>query len=718
VRITGIHASNFLSFAPDKEDGGPGGLHLTGLVRPLTILVGPNGAGKSNVLRVVEMMMGFLKDRQLDQERLAELKRLYHRNANCSHIALNLDVIFDRPEERDLFVLFFRNLLVGPSSKTTSNAFGEPGPAGKALIPDRLASLQERLSNDVEEKDIEVLFQGQFRLEVDIRNPHSDSLAFICQNSHVPLRVDIHHRYWAGMIRLPASATEGAVERPLLEAWIMAIDASCREKLGEYLTEETEVNMPAIPRFSFANLTASTGIMPVLLNIQLEQPQRVLPIRMELNQRLGREPTNTDWMGLTEVFRRLVQGQVVCIDNWFVVDKPELPGAEDSQTLSSVLLSEGNLARYLFGLKNSPDKSERELLKGMLEDYRDLTGSQIDAVMHHIPSKQVIRQHNQKPEVEPGKYVISLITDEDIPLRYSGSGRAQAAMLCALAHQHQGRVLILDEPETFLHPTLQSVFADRFMKGDAQYIVITHSSNIIPAGKLEVVRRVYSKHDNDWRMSEITPAIDDDKSKELALRKRVRRPEEAAFLFSRCTVFVEGPNEAAALPVWFDTWIKEKVHLSAEACGVVFQAANGKNGILPLLKIADLFVVNSIPLYDADVLGTDKKGENANILRGWQDYGLICSNGGKVELGKGASIALFPKCTKYRIFLCGKKLTDDFEKLPVCKDHIEEANKETGGGPLAYRYIAEHYPCPDEFVPLFDKALELAMDAPGRRMDK
>ncbi len=478
--------------------------------------------------------------------------------------------------------------------------------------------------------------------------------------------------------------------------------------------------MPNIPPFSFADLPRNAHILPLLLDTQIEQhPQNISSLRMELNERLGREPTDTNnWLDISHVFRRLVQEQVACMTNWFVSDGMELPDAQYTQSYSSAFLSEGNLAYYLFLLKNATNKLDRELFKAALEDYRKLTGSRIDAVMHHIPGRQVMRARDQQPEPEPGKYVISLITDEDIPLRYSGSGRVQAAMLSALAHQHKGRVLILDEPETFLHPTLQSVFAERFASGAAQYIVITHSPYVIPVGKLEVVRRVYSKHGGESIMSEISPAIDDNKCKGLDLRKRVRRPEEAAFLFSRCTVFVEGLNDAAALPVWFDKWLKDEGKLGAEACGVVFQSANGKNGILPLLKIADLFAVNSIVLYDADVLKTDTDGDNAKILRGWQDYGLICSNEGKVELDKEASIAAFPECTNYRIFLCGKKLTDDFEKLRVCQEHIEEANRETGGGPLAYRYIAENYPYPDEFVPLFAKALELATDTPGRRTDK
>ena len=208
MRITGIHASNFLSFAPDKEDGGPGGLHMKGLARPLTILVGPNGAGKSNVLHVVETLMDFLKNRHLDPEKRGELISLHHRKASCNRIVLAVDVLFDRPEERDLFVLFFRNLLVGPSSSMSSNVFSKGAQGARPMLPDRLALLQETLSNGLGEKDVELFFQGQFRLEVDIRNTYRYNLAFVCHDTKLPVTVGILHPYHAGMIRMPASPQE------------------------------------------------------------------------------------------------------------------------------------------------------------------------------------------------------------------------------------------------------------------------------------------------------------------------------------------------------------------------------------------------------------------------------------------------------------------------------------------------------------------------------
>ncbi len=177
------------------------------------------------------------------------------------------------------------------------------------------------------------------------------------------------------------------------------------------------------------------------------------------------------------------------------------------------------------------------------------------------------------------------------------------------------------------------------------------------------------------------------------------------FLFSWCTVFVEGPNEAAALPVWFDKWAVRKRYGShaEERWGVRFQAVGGNNAVYPWVQIAEAFSVPCVGLYDADVLSghpKKKRESNEQILGQWRKAGIL-STDELVPWDEDAWLHIIPQRDN-RLFFCGLTTKDDFELLPVCSEHIEEAIEETGGGPLAYRWIAEHYPWPSEFERLFE----------------
>ena len=122
--------------------------------------------------------------------------------------------------------------------------------------------------------------------------------------------------------------------------------------------------------------------------------------------------------------------------------------------------------------------------------------------------------------------------------------------------------------------------------------------------------------------------------------------------------------------------------------------------------------MSCVGLYDSDVLSGDskeKRKSHEQILGQWRETGLISPNE-VVPSDDDAWLRTIHQ-RDHRLFFCGLTTKDDFESLPVCRDHIEQAIEETGGGPLAYRWIAEKYPWPSEFGVLFKFARKSAGEA-------
>lgn len=106
MRITSVHASNFLSFLPDREN--TRGLHLTDMPRDITLLVGPNSAGKTNVLRVIDTILQALK---VPAFQGVPETALPHSHYPHEATKLRLGICLDQSDEQELLRLAWINAL-------------------------------------------------------------------------------------------------------------------------------------------------------------------------------------------------------------------------------------------------------------------------------------------------------------------------------------------------------------------------------------------------------------------------------------------------------------------------------------------------------------------------------------------------------------------------------------------------------------------------------
>lgn len=138
------------------------------------------------------------------------------------------------------------------------------------------------------------------------------------------------------------------------------------------------------------------------------------------------------------------------------------------------------------------------------------------------------------------------VTRTFIPIGRQSSGLAQLALfafvLCALAHQGEDLLLLVDEPELSLHPHAQRALALRLRAEAGQALIATHSSNVLDRADPRHVVRL--KAATSGVQSATPGAITD---AEAARLTRISDPRTAEAFFATRVIIVEGESDHAAV---------------------------------------------------------------------------------------------------------------------------------------------------------------------------
>jgi predicted ATP-dependent endonuclease of OLD family len=129
---------------------------------------------------------------------------------------------------------------------------------------------------------------------------------------------------------------------------------------------------------------------------------------------------------------------------------------------------------------------------------------------------------------------------------------AQNALIVAIFQAYErmrkrGALILLEEPELYLHPHRRRFFYSTLRKVSErnQIIYTTHSSHFVAVPEYEEVQIVYrdTSHTTKVRTSTMKPTP--------ALREKMRKeldPERNELFFAKHVVFVEGDTEKPAIP--------------------------------------------------------------------------------------------------------------------------------------------------------------------------
>jgi len=143
----------------------------------------------------------------------------------------------------------------------------------------------------------------------------------------------------------------------------------------------------------------------------------------------------------------------------------------------------------------------------------------------------------------------------DVPLEFAGAGRWESLVLSA-ALPESGGSIVLDEPATSLHATLQRRLLDQLRQRRAQSLLITHSPFLVPASQAELSSIVrLSRHDGITQTHKLAPSSgssDDEHEAQVARLEQMLSlsSDVRALLFAQAVILAEGGTEKGALDRW------------------------------------------------------------------------------------------------------------------------------------------------------------------------
>ncbi|MCW4005915.1 MAG: AAA family ATPase [Candidatus Bathyarchaeota archaeon] len=292
-------------------------------------------------------------------------------------------------------------------------------------------------------------------------------------------------------------------------------------------------------------------------------------------------------------------------------------------------VSGSNLAIKLFRLMTSSNRKDRQKFNQIKNNFQDFTdGAEFEVVIRTKNSENVetrfgVLQSSEDSSpaeqfLPAGVYsepvthsateaCIQIIADDyPIGIEQTASGIQEILSLLTTIIGENRKVLLLDEPELHLHPTMQkriyNLLLESIGKEENQIVLVTHSPYLTSAEKIDSTWRFSSTSDGTkvHNIQEVLSSLHDREQKKLEIS--LYSPDVRAILFSQGVIFVEGVS---------DKIVVEQVdrHLSAKGKGANIDenewpiiSMNTKHNLPAYMLLSQKLDVPSVAVLDYDAL--------------------------------------------------------------------------------------------------------------------
>lgn len=173
-------------------------------------------------------------------------------------------------------------------------------------------------------------------------------------------------------------------------------------------------------------------------------------------------------------------------------------------------------------------------------------------------------------------------------------------------HRKAGAILLIEEPEMFLHPQMQRSLYKTLRKISVtnQIIYTTHSPHFVSVPEYEdvaIVRKTSSG--TSVRRSNLPPGP---KFKEKLIKEL--DPERSEMFFATRLLLVEGDTEKLALPAY-----ASRMGLDLDNAGASVVEVGGKNNLLAFAQLATSFDIPVGVVYDVDSTSPEDLAQNSAL---------------------------------------------------------------------------------------------------------
>ncbi|MHB8394091.1 MAG: ATP-dependent nuclease [Candidatus Dormibacteria bacterium] len=318
----------------------------------------------------------------------------------------------------------------------------------------------------------------------------------------------------------------------------------------------------------------------------------------------------------------------------------------------------------------------------------------------------------------------------EFPIQLHGAGTWEALILAEALYDAVGRVVVLDEPATTLHPAWQRSLGAQFNESEGQLVIITHSSHLVPMETADDLSHLvrFSATSGATREHRIRPALD--KKPTATLLKEFSQSADArGMVFARGVVLVEGPSELAALPTWFSNSATAKSAGTPWDQDVAIVSVGGGANYRPFLSVLTALGIPWTVVCDGKAFAPGRDQIFKQVPDAEGGNGPLLESVSKVLSGRsdlddtafqqlkkiGDSVGIFTLATTWQ----DSTAPGEHEGFEGAVDALapgkrREAAALVGGGSKVRiaHWVADNVQCPDEVDRLYGKILK-ALGAGG-----
>lgn len=518
VRITSLSGVGVLSF--DQF-----GLALSERV---TFVVGPNGAGKSNMARLLTICQRALDSADGaagDVDRLlASFLAARHLGSQTPGVESRVAVRLTDMVERELVTEFVRAMATGAitARRQIQNMAEIDAWAEAEITEDKLAPLMEG--------------------EIVTSHPGTADGRWQCAYEFIAPGHDQAERRYQWILLGLESGTIFDADAP---ATIQGSDIATRITGSPAQPPGPSIQVPG--GFQLLDLLPKPDLSTMSCTFDLSgRPSGSQRRFIGMTGLLLKSPGGGRMVSLATVLRVIFRRALV-----HTSDTRLLPAGGTSWSSSELALAEGAEARLpelLLRLKNG-DPAGRvryQRIKDLFTEFTQGRGCEVRLMQVQQPAQD---GRGTTTVQVPAIWVTvnanagSADLAPEVPIEFAGAGAWEALVLASVLGEPSASIVVLDEPAVALHPSLQRQLGAHLLSARAQFLVITHSAELLPLAEAADAQLV--RLDRDDKNATRAWAVDEICRAKMARKLTAKGNERLPFAWR--AILCEGQDDVAAL---------------------------------------------------------------------------------------------------------------------------------------------------------------------------
>jgi predicted ATPase len=546
-----------------------------GLSERVTFVLGPNGAGKSNLarllalcLRAVESADGAAGD---TGRLLGAFLAARHAGSRSPAVEARVGVRLTDRAERELVTEFVRAMVTGAMT------------ARRQVM--NMAEIDAWAEAEITEDKLQPLMEG----EIVVSHAGTPDGRWYCAYEFTaPGHDQAEHRYQWVLLGLRSGVIFVA------DMAVVGQGSDIATRITGSTTPEPGPSIPVPAGFKLLDLLPMPDLPTTSCNFELSGTPSGSQRRFAGLTGLPLvSPGGSRMANLATVLRFIFRRALVQTS-----DTRLLPSGGVGWSSSELALNGGAeawLPELLLRLKNG-DPSERARFRRIRDLFTEFTqGRAFEVRLIEVQQPTQDSQGTTTVTVPTIWVTVNVAgrgnLDPEVPIEFAGAGAWEALVLASVLGEPSASVVVLDEPGVALHPSLQRQLGVHLLTAGAQFLVITHSAELLPLADAADTRLVRLDRDdkNATKAWQVDEACRVKMARKLAAKGNERLP------FSWRAILCEGEDDVEAVMT-----LAEQVNIDLRRRNIAVADCGGRDNLPDYIWFCAELGLKYLALMDAD----------------------------------------------------------------------------------------------------------------------